>query len=508
MVFFCNSSSHFLVMSVQSKRTRVDQVVQELFDFIAKRLVDFVNREGEEYRIKNKRPQQVRELGLTFSFPVKQLSVKSGVLIQWTKGFKIADGVGADVVTLLQSAINRQHGPKIDVVVLVNDTVGTLAGGRYWNDDVMVGMILGTGTNACYVERDLPSHAPSKKGEMVINMEWGGFWSSHLPRTYADEQLDNESVNPGQAGYEKMIGGMYLGEIVRRVLLRMAREASLFGGPVPAKLREPFILITPEMSKMHADESGDLRVVAKILRDVFGVQKTELPARRIVHDVCDIVTMRSARLAAAGIVGILKKIMPDAFDSGTSGSLKTLHRNSMVAKRGDSGKIVLAMDGGLYEHYTQYRIYMQAAVNELLSEAQAKRLVIQLSKDGSGIGATILAACHSQYRGQSHKSYETNEPSYAPHEKMVRFGDAHPNATKSQFTQYDTKPTNTQFTQYEKPSLRSSGAQSDRPNLCSSGAQSDRPNLCTSQSQSDMPNCQPPSQHSVSYIYGLNIFEQ
>lgn len=33
----------------------------------------------------------------------------------------------------------------------------------------------------------------------VINMEWAGFWSSHLPRTYADEQLDSESVNPGQA---------------------------------------------------------------------------------------------------------------------------------------------------------------------------------------------------------------------------------------------------------------------------------------------------------------------
>lgn len=29
---------------------------------------------------------------------------------------------------------------------------------------------------------------------------------------------------------------------------------------------------TPEMSKMHGDESGDLRVVAKILRDVFGVR--------------------------------------------------------------------------------------------------------------------------------------------------------------------------------------------------------------------------------------------
>ena len=43
-------------------------------------------------------------------------------------------------------------------------------------------------------------------------------------------------------GFEKMIGGMYLGEIVRRVLLRMAREAHLFGGSVEPKLQQPFIL--------------------------------------------------------------------------------------------------------------------------------------------------------------------------------------------------------------------------------------------------------------------------
>lgn len=72
------------------------QAVQELFDFIAKRLVDFVGREGEEFRTKNRRQQDVREIGLTFSFPVKQKSVKSGILIQWSKGFKIADGVRTD----------------------------------------------------------------------------------------------------------------------------------------------------------------------------------------------------------------------------------------------------------------------------------------------------------------------------------------------------------------------------------------------------------------------------
>lgn len=39
-----------------------------------------------------------------------------------------------------------------------------------------------------------------------------------------------------------MISGMYLGEVVRRVLLRIAQEASLFGDVVPPRLEIPFIL--------------------------------------------------------------------------------------------------------------------------------------------------------------------------------------------------------------------------------------------------------------------------
>ncbi len=39
-----------------------------------------------------------------------------------------------------------------------------------------------------------------------------------------------------------MIGGMYMGEIVRRVLLKMAEETGLFGPEVPEKLTKPFSL--------------------------------------------------------------------------------------------------------------------------------------------------------------------------------------------------------------------------------------------------------------------------
>lgn len=34
----------------------------------------------------------------------------------------------------------------------VNDIVGILVGGCYWNNDVMVVVILGIGINVCYVE--------------------------------------------------------------------------------------------------------------------------------------------------------------------------------------------------------------------------------------------------------------------------------------------------------------------------------------------------------------------
>lgn len=44
--------------------------------------------------------------------------------------------------------------------------MGTLAGAKYWDNDVMVAVILGTGTNACYVERiDAIPKMPGQKSQ-------------------------------------------------------------------------------------------------------------------------------------------------------------------------------------------------------------------------------------------------------------------------------------------------------------------------------------------------------
>uniref|UniRef100_A0A0D6QZL9 Phosphotransferase n=1 Tax=Araucaria cunninghamii TaxID=56994 RepID=A0A0D6QZL9_ARACU len=356
---------------------------KELFDYIASELAKFVTKEGRNLSLEH---GHQRELGFTFSFPVHQTAIASGTLIKWSKGFSVSETVGKDVVVALKEAMERQ-GLDMRVSALVNDTVGTLAGGRYRNEDVMAAVILGTGTNACYVERadaiakwkgPLP-----KSGYMVVNTEWGNFWSSHLPMTEFDKALDVESINPGDHIFEKLISGMYLGEIVRRVLLKLAVEAALFGDSIPSRLREPYALGTPHISAMHQDTSSDLIVVESTLKNVLGVSSIPLKTRELVVKLCSIVAVRAARLAGAGIVGILKKLGRDV--NGTTSKNKT----------------AVAIDGGLYEHYTLFRHNMQTAVEELLGSEVSETVILEHSRDGSGIGATLLAASNSQYSSKS-----------------------------------------------------------------------------------------------------------
>ncbi|XP_030520660.1 hexokinase-3-like isoform X2 [Rhodamnia argentea] len=354
---------------------------EDLFDFIAASLKEFVERKEVSFGYS---PEKRRELGFTVSFPVKQTSVSSGILIRWTKGFAIHDMVGKDIAESLQLALAR-NGLNMRVVALVNDTVGTLALGHYHDPDTVAAVIIGTGTNACYVERTDAiikcQGLVTTSGLMVVNMEWGSFWSSHLPRTSYDIDLDAESPNPNEQGFEKMISGMYLGEIVRRVILRMSQESDIFGASL-SNLSIPFILRTPLMAAMHEDNSPDLREVDEKWREMLEVPEVPKKARKVIVKVCDIVTRRAARLAAAGIVGILKKI-------GRDGGSITGGRS-----RGDARmrRSVVAIEGGLYTSYTMFREYLLEALREILGEDDARHVILKVTEDGSGLGAALLAA--------------------------------------------------------------------------------------------------------------------
>ena len=53
-------------------------------------------------------------------------------------------------------------------------------------------------------------------------------WSAR--RTKWDKNVDEMSVNPGKQIFEKMISGMYMGELVRQVLVDLMKDDLIFFG--------------------------------------------------------------------------------------------------------------------------------------------------------------------------------------------------------------------------------------------------------------------------------------
>ncbi|CAG2121576.1 unnamed protein product, partial [Medioppia subpectinata] len=120
----------------------------QLFNFFADCIADFVGTylpDAAAHTI---------PLGFTFSFPMKQRSIDVAVLETWTKDFDCPDAVGRDAAQLLQEAIDR-HRPALNVrlVAILNDATGTLVQGARLDPTAAVGLILGTGSNACYIEQ-------------------------------------------------------------------------------------------------------------------------------------------------------------------------------------------------------------------------------------------------------------------------------------------------------------------------------------------------------------------
>lgn len=169
---------------------------EQLFDHIAACLADFMG----EYNMKDTK----LPLGFTFSFPCMQEGLTRARLVSWTKGFKSSGCVGEDVVDLLRAALARRHDVDIDITAVLNDTTGTLMSCAHKNRKCRVGVIVGTGTNACYMERlrnvELWDGDMEDPRQVIVNCEWGAFGDNGVldfVRTEFDYNVDKNSLNPG-----------------------------------------------------------------------------------------------------------------------------------------------------------------------------------------------------------------------------------------------------------------------------------------------------------------------
>lgn len=81
--------------------------------------------------------------------------------------------------------------------------------------DCKIGVIIGTGSNACYMEKScnaefFESNSKKREENVIINTEFGAFGekgSLKEIRTIYDFDVDENSINPGNQLFEKMISG-------------------------------------------------------------------------------------------------------------------------------------------------------------------------------------------------------------------------------------------------------------------------------------------------------------
>ncbi|KAI8384512.1 hexokinase-domain-containing protein [Radiomyces spectabilis] len=355
--------------------------MRHLCDFIADCVDNFVTENGSNNVDSN------LQLGFTFSFPVLQTDINRGTLMHWTKGFKCTGAVDKDVVVLLQDAFLRKN-LNVHIAAIVNDTVGTLMAHAYKYPETSMGVILGTGTNACYYEK-LTGIKKWKGGdtvfeEMVVNMEWGAFDNERrvLPLTIYDNKLDRESINPGEQMFEKMISGMYLGEIARNTILMLVDRLLLFKGDSSHDLNTQWRFETAYMSTIGEDTSADLKDTKHVLEEILQIPSTTKEDRQIVKHICFLVGQRAARLAACGIASVLQH---------TGESEK---------------KSVVAIDGSVYEFYPDFEQMMTTALKELFGDDIVNRVKFDLARDGSGFGAAMVAM-------MSHKASQVKQSTSA-----------------------------------------------------------------------------------------------
>ncbi|KAJ2316420.1 hypothetical protein H4R23_003531 [Coemansia sp. Cherry 401B] len=339
-----------------------------LWDFIAECVGVFL----EEHDLHPAQGRRMIPCGYTFSFPIFQTGIASGNLSMWNKGFTVPNSVGRDVVNLTQSAFQRHHVP-VEVVAVVNDTVGTLMTSGYSFPDTQMGIIFGTGTNAAYWERldSVGKWAGDRRGEMVVNLEWGAFDNATrvLPYTMHDNKLNRKSSNHGLQVYEKMISGLFLGEVARNAILYLVDMRLLFAGRSSEILNKSYTFDTAYMSEIVADNSSELSTVQTVLESTLDVPPTTLQDRQVVQHVCNMIGTRGVRLSAAAMSAVLLS-RPELLDSSVS----------------------VGIDGSMYQFYPNFEQDLYKVSRLFLGDDFVdNRLKLHLAKDGSGVGAAIVA---------------------------------------------------------------------------------------------------------------------
>ena len=217
-------------------------------------------------------------IGFVFSYPLEIFPDKDGRLIRFTKEIKAKEVEGEFIVKNLLSAIKKQGFGSNKKIILLNDTTASLLASilAFQNREYesYVGLILGTGCNACYIEKNENIKNKfvedlDKNEYQIINIESGSF--SKGPEGKIDLKFNNNTIDPGKNSFEKMFSGAYLGGLATEVIQYGINE-KIFSGSFAERFSENIILESRDVDGylFYPPKSG---ILAELIKDMSLIDK-------------------------------------------------------------------------------------------------------------------------------------------------------------------------------------------------------------------------------------------
>ncbi len=100
---------------------------------------------------------------------------------------------------------------------------------------------------------------------------------------------------------------MYMGELVRLVIIRFTEDELLFNGTASELMRTSGEFLTKYVSKVEMDEVGNYKNCLDVLQKL-GQHNATYKDCAIVRYICESISKRSAHLVSAGIATLLNKM--------------------------------------------------------------------------------------------------------------------------------------------------------------------------------------------------------
>lgn len=227
-------------------------------------------------------------VGFCFSYPMEITKNLDGIIQFLNKEVKVKGSEGRIIGRSIAEKLREKGLSKPLRFVIINDTVAGLMGGKaclgFSEEGGLAGLILGTGSNTCYLEKGQRVKKLRDAGDMLINCESGNF--SGAFRGIPDRRLDAGTKDPGKFCFEKMMSGAYMGKLVTETALLASGEGLL--SPAFGELTsEPFTAL---------EVDGFLRG-----EDVRAARLCQGQDKEVLSSLIDMLFERSARLVCAVI---------------------------------------------------------------------------------------------------------------------------------------------------------------------------------------------------------------